>query len=312
MALNPQVKQFLETLESLDVPPFESMGVAEARAAAAASAELIGPPLPVAEIRDLAVSGLGGEIRVRLYRPEGDAACPALVYLHGGGWVLGDIPTHEKLCTEIVEGAGCAVVSVDYRLAPEHKFPAAAEDAFSAVQWVMSQAEQIGIDSHRVAVGGDSAGGNLATVACLMAKDRCAKMPVGQILVYPITDCDFDTPSYHENAEGYLLTRATMGWFWDCYVGSDEDMLHPYASPLRAEDLSGLPPALVITAEYDPLRDEAETYARRLQEAGVPVALTRYDGMIHAFIRRTDLFDQAHAAQREVCHTLREVFGTNG
>lgn len=312
MALDPQVKQFLETLEAMDVPPFESIGVTEARAAAAASAELIGPPLPVDEIRDFAVSGAGGEIRVRLYRPEGDDPCPVLVYLHGGGWVLGDIPTHEKFCTEIVEGAGCAVISVDYRLAPEHKFPAAAEDAFSAVQWGMSRAEELGIDRDRVAVGGDSAGGNLATVACLMAKDRGATMPVGQVLVYPITDCDFDTPSYHENAEGYLLTRATMAWFWDCYVRSDADMLHPYASPLRAEDLLGLPPALVITAEYDPLRDEAETYAHRLQEADVPVTLTRYDGMIHAFIRRTDIFDQAHAAQREVCHMLRTWFGTDG
>ncbi len=287
------------------------MEVFEARATAAASAELIGPALPVAEIRDLTALGPGGEIPLRLYRPDSGQPCPALVYLHGGGWVLGDIPTHEKLCTEIVQGAGCAVVSVDYRLAPEHKFPAAADDAFAAMQWVMAQAEELGIDGQRVAVGGDSAGGNLAAAACLMAKDRQETMPVCQVLVYPITDCDFDTPSYRENAEGYLLTRSTMDWFWQCYVDSDTDMLHPYASPMRAEDLSGLPPALVITAEYDPLRDEAEAYAERLQGAGVPTTLTRYDGMIHAFIRRTDIFDQARGAQREVCRMLRNVFGTD-
>ncbi len=309
--LDPQAKKFLETLESLGTPPFESMEVFEARATAAASAELIGPALPVAEIRDLTALGLGGEIPLRLYRPDSDELCPALVYLHGGGWVLGDIPTHEKLCTEIVHGAGCAVVSVDYRLAPEHKFPAAADDAFAAMQWVMAHAEELGIDGQRVAVGGDSAGGNLAAVACLMAKDRQKTMPVCQALIYPITNCDFGTASYRENAEGYLLTRSTMRWFWRCYVDSDADMLHLYASPMRAEDLSGLPPAFVITAEYDPLRDEAEVYAECLQEAGVPTTLTRYDGMIHAFIRRTDIFDQAHVAQQELCRMLCSAFGTD-
>ncbi len=306
--LDPQVQQFLQTLTALGAAPFEVVGVAEARAASAASSELIGPALEVAEIRDLAIPGAGGTIALRLYRPDRAGCHPALVYLHGGGWVLGDIPTHERLCTEIVHGAGCAVVSVGYRLAPEHKFPAAAEDAFAATQWVSNHAEELGIDARRIAVGGDSAGANLATVACLMARDRQASMPVCQILVYPVTDCDFETPSYRENAEGCLLTRSTMQWFWKCYVDSEADMLHPYASPLKAEDLSGLPAALVITAELDPLRDEGESYARRLQEAGVPTSLTRYDGMIHAFIRRTDIFDQAHAAQREVCRRLRQAF----
>jgi acetyl esterase len=309
--LDPQAKQFLRTLDSLGVPPFETMGVLDARAAAAASAEVIGSPFQVAEVRDLAAPGVGGEIPLRLYRPDCAAPQPALVYLHGGGWVLGDIPTHEKICTEIVHGAGCAVVSVEYRLAPEHKFPAAADDAFAATQWVIAHAQELGIDGRRVAVGGDSAGGNLAAVACLMAKDREAAMPVCQILVYPITDCNFDTLSYRENADGYLLTRSTMRWFWQCYVDADADMFHPYASPLRAEDLSGLPPALVITAEFDPLRDEGEAYAQRLKDSGVPTTLTRYDGMIHAFIRRTDIFDQAHTAQREVCRTLRQAFGTD-
>ena len=310
MPLDPQAEQFLKTLESLALPPFELMEIGEARAAAAASADLIGEPLPVAEVRDVSAPGPGGEIPLRLYHPNGEV-CPVLVYLHGGGWVLGDIPTHEKICTQIVHGANCAVISVDYRLAPEHKFPAAVEDAYAALQWVVNHAGELGIDDQRVAIGGDSAGANLATAACLMAKDHNETMPVGQILVYPIADCDLETPSYQQNADGYLLTRSTMQWFWQCYVANDTERFHPYVSPLRAKDLSGLPPALVITAEYDPLRDEAEAYARRLREAGVDVTLTRYDGMIHAFIRRTDIFDQAHVAQHEVCQTLRGLFGTD-
>ena len=309
MTLDPEAEQFLQTLESLALPSFESMGVAEARAAAAASSELIGPPRPVAEIRDLSAPGPGGEIPLRVYHPNRNGHSPALVYFHGGGWVLGDIPTHERFCTEIACGAECTVISVEYRLAPENTFPAAAEDAFAATQWVMTMADELGIDGHRVAVGGDSAGGNLAAVTCLMAKDRVASAPVCQILIYPIADCDFGTRSYRDNAEGYLLTRSTMEWFWECYVPSKPERCHPYASPQKAPDLSGLPPALVITAEYDPLRDEAEAYAQRLCDAGVPVTLTRYNGMIHAFIRRTDVFTQARAAQVEVCQALRDAFG---
>ena len=310
--LDPQAKQFLDTLDSLNMPPYEVIGPTEARAASAATAKLIGPPLPVAETRDLAAPRPGGEISLRLYRPQGGGPQqPALVYLHGGGWVLGDIPTHARLATEIVHGAGCAVILVEYRLAPENKFPAAADDAFAALQWTLDHAADLGLDPNRIAIGGDSAGANLAAAACLMAKDRNALMPLAQILIYPVVDCDFDRPSYRDNANGYLLTRDSMKWFWQCYVATESDMLHPYASPLRAKDLSGLPQALVITAEYDPLRDEGEAYARRLAEAGVPATLTRYEGMIHAFIRRTDIFDQAHKAQQEVCRTLREVFADN-
>ncbi|MHB8901081.1 MAG: alpha/beta hydrolase [Thermoguttaceae bacterium] len=308
--LDPQASQFLRTLESVAAPPFEVMGPVKARAAAAASSELIGPPLRVGSLCDRTVPGPLGPIPLRFYWPEGRGPYPILVYYHGGGWVLGDISTHDRLCTEIVQGAGCAVVSVDYRLAPEHKFPAAAEDAMAALQWVIRCGAQLGVDPQRVAVGGDSAGANLAAVACLMARDRQDQLPIHQVLIYPITDSDFDTPSYRENAEGYLLTRSTMRWFWQCYVRSEADMVHPYASPLRAESLAGLPPALVITAGFDPLRDEAEAYAGRLEEAGVPTTLTRYEGMIHAFIRRTDIFEQAHFAQRQVCRVLRQALRT--
>jgi acetyl esterase len=202
------------------------------------------------------------------------------------------------------------VVSVDYRLAPEHKYPAAVDDAYAATEWVFARAQAIGADRRRVAVGGDSAGGNLAAAVSLMARDRAQFRPAFQVLIYPILDYDLNTASYRENGDGYLLTRDTMRWFWECYLSREEEGREPYASPLRAEDLRGLPPALVITAEYDPLRDEGEAYAGRLREAGVPVTLSRYDGMIHAFFRRTALFDKAKAAMREVGDALRQAFAS--
>ena len=308
MPIDPQAEAFLSKIQAMDGEPFELMGAESARSAVEADAALLDAPLPMKAVQDLSVPGPGGVIPVRCYHPDGEAPLPALVYFHGGGWVLGNIPTHDTICTQLAHGAQCVVVSVDYRLAPEHPFPAAAEDAHAATQWVIAHGEELGVDPRRVAVGGDSAGGNLATVACLIARDRSAALPVLQVLIYPITDCDFETPSYRENAEGYLLTRSTMQWFWKCYVQDEADMYHPYASPLQAADLSGLPPALVLTAEFDPLRDEAEAYARRLQSSNVPTTLTRYDGMIHAFIRRTDIFDQAHMAQQEVCRALRDAF----
>ena len=306
--LDPQVRAFLDELESLDAPPLEALILEEARAAILADAEALGPPEPVAKVEDRTVPGPAGEIPIRVYAPEGTGPFPVLVYYHGGGWVLGSIPSHDSVCCQIANAAGCLVVSVEYRLAPEHKYPAAVDDAYAATGWVVDSAGEIGADPRRVAVGGDSAGGNLAAAVCLMARDRAAFQPVLQVLIYPITDYNLNTPSYLENAEGYLLTRETMKWFWQCYLEREEDGSQPFASPLRAEDLSGLPAALVITAEYDPLRDEGEAYAARLRDAGVPVTLTRYDGMIHAFIRRTALFDQAKVAMREVSEALKQAW----
>jgi acetyl esterase len=282
----------------------------EARRRNAANAQAMGPAEPVAEVRDRTVPGPGGPIPIRVYVPEGTGPFPALVYFHGGGWVIGSIATHDVTCRQIANAAGCMVVSVDYRLAPEHKYPAAVDDAYAATAWVFEHAASIGADPRRVAVGGDSAGGNLAAAVSLMARDRASFRPVLQLLIYPILNHDLDTPSYLENADGYLLTRDTMRWFWQCYLRRAEDGRDPYASPLRAEDLRGLAPALVITAEYDPLRDEGEAYAARLRDAGVPVALTRYDGMIHAFFRRTELFDQARVAMQEVADALRRAFAS--
>jgi len=310
--LDPQVQAFVDELNELDAPPLETLTPDEAREACIAEIEDLGTPEAVAEVRDFSVPGPAGKIPVRLYMPEssGGEALPVLVFFHGGGWVVCNLDTHDTLCRQLANAVGCAVVAVDYRLAPEHKYPAAVEDSYAATKWVMENADTFGGDPARVAVGGDSAGGNLATVVSLMARDRGESTPVCQILIYPVTDYDLERPSYDENAEGYVLTKAVMRWFWDCYLERDEDGYQPYASPIRAETLVGLPPALVITSEYDPLRDEGEAYAARLSESGVPVEQIRYDGMIHPFIRRTAVFDTAKVAQKQVADTLKKVFWT--
>jgi acetyl esterase len=201
------------------------------------------------------------------------------------------------------------VASVDYRLAPEHRYPTAAEDAFAATRWVAAEGARLGIDGRRIAVGGDSAGGNLAAVVALMARERGGPALALQLLVVPVTQHAFDTASYRECGEGYLLTRGAMRWFWDHYLRRPEDGREPHASPLLAPDLAGLPPALVITAGFDPLRDEGEAYADRLRKAGVPVTLTRYPGMIHGFFRMTNLVDQSRVARDEAASALRKAFG---
>jgi acetyl esterase len=307
--LDPQARAFLDDLKARGVAPLESLSPEANRASMAADAAAQGPPQSLARIEDRCVSGPGGEIPIRIFVPEEPTPMGVLVYFHGGGWVVGNLDTHQHLCADVANAGKCIVVAVDYRLAPEHKFPAAAEDAFAATQWAMHKPGRFGGDPRRVAVGGDSAGGNLAAAVTLMARDQGAPQPAFQLLVYPILDHDYTTPSYQENAEGYYLTRSTMEWFWDCYLADKEDGKHPYASPLRAGDLGGLPPGLVITAEYDPLRDEGEAYARRLIAAGVPATLSRYDGMIHGFLRRTAIFAQARTALEEIGASLRAALG---
>jgi acetyl esterase/lipase len=308
MPLDPQAQKVIDALAALNLPPVEDSTPEEARESMRSRTAALGPFEDVAAVTDHRVPVKSGEITVRVYSPGGKGPQPALVFYHGGGWVIGDLYTHDGICRSLTNAAGCIVASVDYRLAPELKYPVAAEDSYAAFSWVMANAGSLGIDARRVAVGGDSAGGNLATVVSLMARDRGAPAPVQQTLVYPVTNHDLDTASYRENATGFLLTRDAMRWFWNHYLAREGQGKEPYASPLLAPSLAGLPPALVITAGCDPLRDEGEAYAARLRDAGVPVTLTRYEGVFHGFLRMTRLLDKARAALDEIAGSLRKAF----
>jgi len=303
MSLDPGLKIVLDQLAANPGPQLHELPVEQARIFFD-SMQLPRPEVPIARVEDRRIPGPAGEIPVRVYRPEGSAALPGLVYFHGGGWVIGSIETHDGSCRDLANRVGCVVVSVDYRLAPEHPYPAAAEDCYAATKWVSENAASLGIDPARIGIGGDSAGGNLTAVVALMARDRGAPALRHQLLVYPVTDADFTRPSYRENAEGYLLTTKAMEWFWGHYVPDASRRRDAYAAPLRATDLSGLPPAFVLTAEYDPLRDEGEAYARRLEAAGVPTRLTRYDGAIHGFFAMGLL---AEVARRAVDDAVAEL-----
>jgi acetyl esterase len=308
MPLDPKVQAFLDELAAAGAPPLTTLPVADARLAIDALFASQGEAESIARVENRRIPGPAGEIPIRVYTPEGEAPFPVLVFIHGGGWVLCGLDSHDPPCRALANAVPCVVVSIDYRLAPEHKFPAAAEDAYAATRWVAEHAAELGGDASRVAVGGDSAGGNLAAVVALMARERGGPRLVHQLLVYPATDAGLDSPSYHENADGYFLTRDMMVWFWNHYLRSSADVEDPHASPLRAPDLRGLPPALVITAEYDPLRDEGEAYAARLSAAGVPVRTTRYPGMIHGFFGLLAMFEQARTAIGEAATALRAAF----
>ena len=308
MPLDPQVTQLIEDRNSLDLQPIEQCTPDEFRAMMRVQIEDKAKREHVAHVEDREIPGPVGAIPVRIYRSTADRSQGVLVYYHGGGWVGGDLETHDSLCRAIANAAECMVISVDYRLAPEHAYPAAAEDAYAALKWVCENHSALAIDPERIAVGGDSAGGNLAAVVSLMARDR-EKLPLRlQVLIYPITDCDFTTSSYQECAEGYLLTTTGMKWFWKSYAPEEDDAQQPYASPLRAGELSDVAPALVITAEYDVLRDEGVAYAKRLQESGVPTEWKCYDGMIHGFVGRQDVLDAGRMAVNQIANALRKAF----
>jgi acetyl esterase/lipase len=311
MPLDPQAQRVIDAMAALNLKPVEESTPAEARESIRTRTAALGPFPDVAAVVDHRVPVSGGEIIVRAYSPGGPGPHPALVYYHGGGWVIGDLYTHDGLCRSITNAARCTVLSVDYRLAPESKYPVAVEDSYAALLWIVANAERLGIDRRRMAVGGDSAGGNLATVMALMARDRTGPRLALQVLIYPVTDHDLDTRSYRENATGYILTREGMRWFWNHYLASEAQGREPYASPLRAASLAGLPPALVITAEYDPLCDEGEAYAARLRDAGVPVTLTRYPGMFHGFVRLTNVLDKARTALDEIASSVQKAFAAD-
>ncbi|HEY2333442.1 MAG TPA: alpha/beta hydrolase [Solirubrobacterales bacterium] len=270
-----------------------------------------GPPRPMARVESLAIPGPGGEMPARLYVALGTPRPPQplLVYYHGGGWVIGDLDTHDGLCRFLAEHSGCRVLSVDYRLAPEHPFPAPVEDTVAAFAWAHEQAAQLGADPDRIAVGGDSAGGNLATALCLQLRDSGGPMPAMQLLLYPVTDVVGGQQSRDTFAEGFLLTRDDMEWFESHYIPAGVDEGEPRASMMRAEDISGLPPAYLATAGFDPLRDEGEVYAARMREAGARVVLQRHPSLIHGFANLTPICPSAHTAMLEVAGALRMGLG---
>jgi acetyl esterase len=307
MPLDPQARFVLDQLAVQGGFDLTALSPAEARDAFE-KMRLPLPVEPVARVENRSIPGPAGAIPVRVYAADGIATpAPALVYFHGGGWVIGSLETHDPFCRALANRTGAVVVSVDYRLAPEARYPAAAEDCYAVTRWIAEHGAELGIDGTRLAVGGDSAGGNLAAAVGLMARDRKGPALRHQLLIYPVTDADFATASYRDNADGYMLTRDVMQWFWNHYVPDAGQRRDAYAAPLRAVDLSGLPPATVQTAEFDPLRDEGEAYAKRLQGAGIATTLTRYDGQIHGFAAMFEIFDAGKRALEESSAALRKA-----
>jgi acetyl esterase len=307
--MHPQTRALLDLIEQANLPPTHTLAPEEARRMYRERRYFSQPAPPeVAQVRDLEIDGPHGPIRIRLVRPRGapaDARLPVLVYYHGGGWTIGDLDTHDTLCRELANGAGCAVVSVDYRMGPEHRFPAAVDDCIAATYWVARNADALGVDASRMAVGGDSAGGNLAAVVAIAARDA-ADLPIAmQLLIYPATDQRRISASYQSNGQGYLLTQDTMTYFHDHYITDPAHDLDWRASPLLRDDLSGLPPALVLTAGYDPLRDEGLQYAQRLSEAGNTATHLCFERQIHGFITMGKVIDEANAAVALCSATLR-------
>jgi acetyl esterase/lipase len=305
MEMHPQAQGFLEGVAAEGLPPLDAMSPEEARAIPEAISQLIGPGPEVAEVRDVEIPCGAGDIVGRVYEPVPDPAA-TIVYYHGGGWVIGSLDSWDALCRTIAADSGCRVVSVDYRLAPEHPFPAAADDAYDSFVWVATNLA----GGRPVVVAGDSAGGNLAAVTALRARDEDGPPIALQVLVYPVVDHDLTTASYETYADaGLILNRAEMVWFWDHYVPDAAHRSHPHASPLRAADHAGLPPAYVLIAEHDPLRDEGLAYAAALEEAGVPVTVRRFDDQIHAFFGFVNIMESANEAVSEVATWIRAGVG---
>ncbi len=308
--LHPQARALLALIAERGVPPTHTLSPQEARAVYRDRRGFTQPaPPPVASVQSLQAEGPQGAIPLRLYRPLGtmpDQTLPALVYYHGGGWVIGDLDTHDTLCRELANGSGCAVVS-DYRLAPEHRFPAAVDDAIAAARWVRREAAALKLDADRIAVGGDSAGGNLAAVVAIAARDAGEPPFAWQLLIYPATDQHRTAPSHERNGQGYLLTSDTMDYFSGHYIPDARLYADWRASPLLHPDLSRLPPALVLTAGYDPLRDEGLAYAQKLSEAGTRATHLSFERQIHGFILMGKVLAEANDAVRLCAAALRDA-----
>jgi len=313
--LHPQTRALLQLIELRGGPPMHQLSVADARTGYRERRSVTQPPPPdVAAIEELEAEGPLGVIPLRLYRPIGAAtgALPVLVYYHGGGWVIGDLDTHDTLCRELANLSGCAIVAVDYRLAPEHRFPAAVDDCSAATRWVHAHAAGLGLDASRLAVGGDSAGGNLAAVVAIDARDR-GDLPIAfQLLIYPATDQRCTAPSHAENGQGYLLTRESMEYFGNHYIADHAQFDDWRASPLLHPDLSNLPPALVLTAGFDPLRDEGAAYAERLTAAGNRASYVLFPRQVHGFITMGKVIDEANVAVALCAAELRRAVNAQG
>ena len=309
MPLDPQAESVLKMMASSGAPAIESLSPPQAREM---MTQFFRPPPgseePVGKVENRNIPGPAGQIPVRVYTPKGNPPFPILVFFHGGGFVLGDLDSHDMTCRSLTNQAGCVTVAVDYRLAPEHKFPAAVDDCYAATVWISEHAAEVGGDAKRLAVGGDSAGGNLSAVVSMLARDRGKPAIRFQLLVYPGCDATCSMESHRVNTE-YFLTPALIKYFYGHYLRNEEDRKDPRMSIVLAKDFSRLPPALVITAEYDPLRDEGEALAEKLKSGGTPVKLTRYPGQIHGFFTMANFLDAGKKAVSEAAQALRAGFG---
>jgi len=309
MPLTAETQAILEMRAG--APPLNELSPQDAREAMAAMRPPNDNPEPVAQVHEMVIPGPDGDVPARGYLPTDDPRdLPTVVYFHGGGWVIGDLDSHDAVCRALCNRIPASILSVDYRLAPEATYPAAAEDCYAALEWIAGMYAQQGGPADQIAVAGDSAGGNLAAVVSQMARDRGGPQIAAQILIYPVTNFSFDTESYRTNGRGeYGLSEAGMRWFWGLYLNDESEGAQPYASPLRAADLSDLRPALTITAEYDSLRDEGEAYAAALSAAGVQSSCTRYDGVIHGFVSAFAAVPEGNAALDQIAAELRSAFG---
>jgi acetyl esterase len=303
MPLHPQAQQFVDNLAAQGAPGWHELSPDEGRKIFASLIEFCGRQAEVARVEDLTTPG---GVALRVYTPTGDGPHPALVYFHGGGWVLGDLDTHDRLCRQLADESSCVVVAVDYRRAPEHKYPCALIDSFEATQFVAENSGRLGILRDRVAVGGDSAGGSLALGVSRLALDKHGPEIRFQLLIYPVVGPNFETSSYQEFADGHGLTRDTMKWFWEQYLGDGPSEMAEYVAPSPASELQGLPPAHIMTAEFDVLRDEGEDLAAQLRNAEVPATLHRYDGMLHGFVHFSGLFDIGVQGVSDAARILKE------
>jgi acetyl esterase len=305
--LDPQARALIDLMIERGVPPTHTLTPAQARSFYRDRRGFTQPePPPMAEVQDL----MAGSVPVRLYRPTAtQTPQPVLVYLHGGGWTIGDLDTHDVLCRQLARDGACAVVSVDYRMGPEHRFPAAVEDCVEAFAWVQAQAQALHLDASRMAVGGDSAGGNLAAALCLVQREAGRPMPAFQMLIYPATDMRAVAPSHTTNGQGYMLTNDSINWYRGNYIADQADWSDWRASPLLASSHAGLPPALVLTAGFDPLRDEGLQYANALSAAGVPTQYVCFERQIHGFITMGRVIEEAHTAVGLCGTALRRAWG---